>query len=383
DLSGWLPRVDNQWSDFWASQKRSSKYARFYVRLEQFRVFVDSIKPSDKPTLYFMHSMMPHAPWLVLASGKEYEPQELHLSGEKSRRHTWRGDRWAVESDYLRHLLQVGYVDSMLGQLIQKLKEAGLYDKSLIAVTADHGICFNANQSRKSRRHVTAENYSCLLPVPLFIRYPGQKQGSINDGNVQTIDILPTMADMLKVHLPGRIDGISALNPAANQRKAKIGYASNYEAFRFPRIINTMDEVQHKLSLFGNGDSLLWLMALPESAAIGKKTSDFPVKEANIEAELFGENTYQNVDLNSRYVPSLIGGQLLVGKGNSRNFVLGISVNGAIRAVTQTFTVGKEVQGFAAIVPESSFNNGKNEIEVFDMTSNSGELLRIPFKRTQ
>ncbi|HEY4490340.1 MAG TPA: hypothetical protein VI958_00015, partial [Acidobacteriota bacterium] len=67
DLSGWLPRVDNQWSDFWASQKRSSKYARFYVRLEQFRVFVDSIKPSDKPTLYFMHSMMPHAPWLVLA----------------------------------------------------------------------------------------------------------------------------------------------------------------------------------------------------------------------------------------------------------------------------------------------------------------------------
>jgi hypothetical protein len=377
ELADWLPRVDNQWTDFWASKKRSSKYARFYVRLEQYGIFLNAIQPSAKPGLYVIHSMMPHAPWLILPSGKEYEPDELQLSREPSRRQTWRGDKWAMEGDYLRHLLQVGYVDQMVGQLIQRLKQANLYDTSVIAITADHGICFNPNQVRKARRHVTADNADCLLPVPLFIRYPGQKAGTIDDSPLQTIDIVPTLADLLKVELPSGVNGISAFNPKVNRRTDKIAYSSKYIPFNFPRDIDFMGVVRRKISLFGNAQSPYWLMALAQSSAIGKNTGEFTIQPSKLKAELFGSEAYKNVNVNSRYIPSLIGGQLPAEKSKANGLVLAISINGTICGVTQTFAVSDSVQGFAAIVPENSFRNGKNVIEIFQTTSNPRELREV------
>ena len=112
---------------------------------------------------------------------------------------TWTGTEWEVIQGYQRHLLQLGYVDKLIGELTAKLKEAGLYDASLIIIAADHGVAFRA---RKKRRHITEATISDIVSIPFFIKLPGQESGVVSDRNVETIDILPTVADVLNISVP-------------------------------------------------------------------------------------------------------------------------------------------------------------------------------------
>ncbi len=52
----------------------------------------------------------------------------------------WSEDRWAVTQSHQRHLAQVQYADHIVGQVMARLEEAGIYDEAIVVVTADHGI---------------------------------------------------------------------------------------------------------------------------------------------------------------------------------------------------------------------------------------------------
>src|SRR5690606_14388112 len=49
--------------------------------------------------------------------------------------------------------------------------------------------------------------------VPLFVKEPGQQTGSVSDENTSTLDVLPTVADVLEVETPWEVDGTSLLGP--------------------------------------------------------------------------------------------------------------------------------------------------------------------------
>ena len=63
-------------------------------------------------------------------------------------------------------------------------------------VAADHGVSF---MKARERRRLTRGNIGEIAPVPLFIKAPGQKQGKVDDASVETIDILPTILDILNI----------------------------------------------------------------------------------------------------------------------------------------------------------------------------------------
>ena len=111
-----------------------------------------------------------------------------------------------------------GFTDRLLGRLIARLRETGLWDRALVVVTADHGVSFRVGQA--DGRAVTPENVEDIAPVPLFVKAPGQRTGRVSTRPVQTIDILPTIADELGVDLPWRVDGRSAEGPAPAGRPA-------------------------------------------------------------------------------------------------------------------------------------------------------------------
>ena len=94
-----------------------------------------------------------------------------------------------------------------------------MFDRSLIVVTADHGVSFVPGQPF---RGICQEIYPETLSVPLFVKLPGQHEGRASDRNVEAIDILPTIADVLKIRLPWETRGSSAsgrgLAAAAGQR---------------------------------------------------------------------------------------------------------------------------------------------------------------------
>jgi hypothetical protein len=59
----------------------------------------------------------------------------------------------------------------------------------------------------------TSGNYQQILWTPLFVKYPGQATGKVDDRPAQSIDILPTVAQVLGTKVPWKIDGTSLLGP--------------------------------------------------------------------------------------------------------------------------------------------------------------------------
>ena len=84
--------------------------------------------------------------------------------------------------DYLRHhneqrqLLQLGFADRLLGRLIARLKREGIYDDTLVVVTADHGFAWKVGVD--TRRSVSLSNIDELGSVPMIVKRPGQHAGT-------------------------------------------------------------------------------------------------------------------------------------------------------------------------------------------------------------
>lgn len=170
--------------------------------------FISSIKnySGNKPPFFFMHNVIPHVPWVYLPSGKRYTTSKSsEVPGLNLQEENWGDNEWLVIQAYQRHILQTIYVDKMVGEIIKALEESGLYEKSMIIITADHGVSFWASQSR---RGVTGNPESDIINIPLFVKYPN----SVNDGFISyskssSRDILPTIAKVLGAKLNFDVDG--------------------------------------------------------------------------------------------------------------------------------------------------------------------------------
>src|SRR6266511_574854 len=127
--------------------------------------FLDSIQASDpQPTLYFLHVLMPHVPWRYLPSGSQYPYRNFNGNGMQDNKDWGPG---IMDENHERHLLQLAYTDKLIGQLVQRLKEQGMYDKSLLLLTADHGEGFTVGNKTRS---LGDRNAHSLMWVPLFIK---------------------------------------------------------------------------------------------------------------------------------------------------------------------------------------------------------------------
>ena len=80
-------------------------------------------------------------------------------------------------------------------------------------MTADHGAAFETGEPI---RGVSEANADSVLWVPLLVKPPGQTTGRIDDRPAHTVDVLPTMAEILDLHLPDGVDGASLLGPEPN-----------------------------------------------------------------------------------------------------------------------------------------------------------------------
>ena len=341
-------------------------------RARQFEEFVHSISPSEHPALYFLHILLPHSPLIYLPSGKRYAVDSgLHgLISDK-----WGADESKVIKSYQRFLLQVGFMDLLIGKLVAHLKSVGLYDPSLIVITADHGVSFRPNDFR---RPLTKTNYGDIAAVPLFIKEPNQRQGVISDWNVESIDILPTIADILDIHLPWKADGRSAIDHSQPEREKKVIYYNNAEK-RFMFDSNfwvKYSGLKRKLDLFGSGARNYGLFKIgPHSELVGKHLNELILSgDSGVAVEFDQAGLYEQFDPESPFIPAQIAGVIIPGKLGEEKLDLAISVNTTIQAVMRSYSPNSGVQEFSAIVPESSFREGKNHIELFVISKN-GERL--------
>lgn len=100
------------------------------------------------------------------------------------------------ETEYLKSLYngEIAYVDQKVGELIEILKRNGLYENTMIIITADHGEHFGEHGLWS---HV-ASLYREIVEVPLIIKFP-REYGYVGevDAITQLVDIFPTVEDLV------------------------------------------------------------------------------------------------------------------------------------------------------------------------------------------
>ena len=178
------------------------KYAESSVG--QFMTSLRPAAPSARPKLDFLHVELPHYPWRFLPALQRF-PYSIGDPPGESYLGLW-PSRPALEAAHERHLLQVGAVDTLLGRIVARLKAIGAYDDSLVMVTADHGSSF---QLGEPARNPSANNLSDIAWTPLFVKYPHQAHGVVDDHRAESIDVVPTIAKVVGARRAPRFDGVS------------------------------------------------------------------------------------------------------------------------------------------------------------------------------
>lgn len=115
----------------------------------------------------------------------------------------------------------INYVDAQVGSLVDKLRQSGMYDETLIVVTSDHGEEF---LDHGRLLHLNG-HYEEMVRVPLVVKFPGGRWAGrrVTEGLIATTDIMPTILEELDVPIHSDAMGESFLPLVAEGRRSRTG----------------------------------------------------------------------------------------------------------------------------------------------------------------
>jgi hypothetical protein len=350
-------------------------------RPARFEQWLQSIDGTVDRTLYFKHILLPHIPWQYLPDGRVYmqsgtEPIPGMVGPESF------SDPWLLQQGYQRHMLQAAYSDRLLGQLIARLKQQGIYDKALIVVTADNGESFL--HAGHDRHIADSETFTDIASTPLLIKRPYQRRGGYDDRHVRTFDVVPTMADAVGISMPWKVMGRSIFtSPVPEQvdvyreQGLKGGiYSLGLTAYEGVR----RAALAQKIALFGSNGRGPGLFGIgPNRELIGRSVAELsPSGTGPYRGTLKPEvsDALDKVDTRSSFVPAAITGTI-DGAGADRGMPLALALNGKIAAVGSSLKVdGDDRVWFSFLAPPDAFRDGANDVQVFTVAG-SGTAPRL------
>jgi Arylsulfatase A and related enzymes len=333
----------------------------------------NSITDSKKPTLYYMHAILPHVPYVTLPSGRLYNVVDPDLATAPNGR--WLAD-WAARQTEERYLLQVGYTDRALGVVLKRLRETGIYDKALVIVTADHGCSYHTGGNL--RRLPTSTNLDDIAFIPLFVKLPGQTKGKIDDSFVRSIDILPTIARVLHTKARWHVDG----KPLVGRRLPANGTVSVQSGPTWVSMplhalrIQRLQTLKLKAETFGSGSFSSIYRVGPHRSLLGRNVSALSVRTSSTNGAKLANPSRSDlkaVDPSALVVPVFFQGT--ISGQHTSQLDLAIALNGKIQAVTQTYSQDDATR-FEAMVPETALQSGTNSVTVYAVNS-SGHALKL------
>ena len=356
-LTETLPPVTEDWAQFGRDDSTRSEEIQD-GREGLFETFVSSI--DGRPgRMHFIHSMLPHMAFEYVPSGRRYRRPDYESMIYRRSRLFERSSPAYADSVHQRHLAQVGFVDHLLGDLIARLRSVGAYDQALVIITADHGASYREG---RSRRDPGDRNLSDIIRVPLLIKLPGQRRGEVVDRIVETVDILPTILDVVGARASFHLDGRSLVDgraPARTSRTFILRNRANVEVRSVDELsVQSAESLARKESRFGRGD-LTGLYAPPTARhLLGASRSTLHVA-SDVRVSIRGRAHFQAVNLAADPLPLYVGG--LLDTTRAEPLTVAVVVNGVVAAVTHSYRE-RGAHRFGTLIPETSLRNGRNVV---------------------
>lgn len=374
-LADHLPPIDTSWGDFEATSGGFDPTEEFRETLQSdprrpVDRFIEEIRGFDGelPPLFYLHALIPHHPWQLLPDGSRY-PIVFASNPAASDGGGWNADEFLVAQSAQRHLLQVGYADRVVGEVVAALEEAGIYQESLVFVVADHGISFTPGVEH--RREITPSTVGEIAAIPLFVKPPGGTAGVVDGRRALTIDILPTVAHVLGADLTSAMAGFSLLGPAP-ERTETTTFGPEGAVTYGPQGEEKLEAASNLESLVPNGDP--WAVRPAGSPDLMGERIDLSALDASsLRGRIADPSLYQNIDVYSGVVPVRVDGYLYGDLDGTE--VVAVSVNGVVGAVTRSYSFEGESL-FQAMIPPELLVDGPNTIGLVEV-GEDGTLSRI------
>lgn len=187
------------------------KFETYEERKSLHNLFINEIKnfinkKFKQPQFLWIHTIVNHLPYLP--------PNTLKFSEKKINYLNYRGLSKLVNyycAKNLKSLFIESFktTDKLIENIILNLEKNKYLQNSIIIVTADHGEEF---MEKGYYGHNINSSSDILLKVPLIFYSPKNFKNKIISAPISTIDILPTITDLLNINKPDTAQGISLKN---------------------------------------------------------------------------------------------------------------------------------------------------------------------------
>ena len=213
-----------------ADPRDEKSYAKFTSKeyspdlmFDELMNFVDRSK--NDPFALFWTTPVPHVP---LQAPEKWVKYYVDKFGDEE---PYLGNKGYYPCRYPRatYAAMITYWDEQIGKLVQKLKDLGLYENTLIIFTSDNGATYNGGSD--SQYFKSAHPFDCMagwgkgslreggIRAPMIACWPAKiKAGTSSDLLSAFWDMMPTMCDVAGVKSPAT-DGISMLSTFLGQDK--------------------------------------------------------------------------------------------------------------------------------------------------------------------
>ena len=326
---------------------------------------------SAEPSVNFVHVMLPHHPYLLTPWGERTIPRTW-LPDEMSRGTTALppaddpGYEFTFQQVYALQSMQIGVIDQLVGETIDHLDATGAWDDALLVVTSDHGI--DTTPPGFTRRG-DATNTDELYRIPLFIKAPGQSTGRIDDAPASTVDVLPSIVDLLDVDADWRFEGHSLFDgsqPLIERRvtsdvDAAVAVAAAH-AERYPRGEGWAD-----LAAVGEAEDLV-------GDRVGDHVVGVPSERSWIADQ---EDLLADLSVSDGRVPYLMRGTVTGSEDRPPQLV--ISLNGRIAGAVGAYRRDDDGWLMSGVMAPY-FVDGPNDVVAYEVERSGGTVTLHPLR---
>lgn len=182
-------------------------------------------------------------------------------------------DREAVKREIRDYYAIISHLDSTVGDIIETLKETGMYDDTIILFSADNGLAVGEHGLLGKQN-----TYEHSIKVPFIISGPGIPKNETRDNYIYLFDIFPTLCDYAGLPVPESVEGIS-FKAAIEDKEARTRECI-YAVFADK--VRSVKDYEYKLIEYKCGDM--------------RRTQLFCIKEDPYEqCDLFWNEEYQPI----------------------------------------------------------------------------------------
>jgi len=138
----------------------------------------------------------------------------------------------------------IAYIDSLIGEVREDLRNKGLLEKTVIIIAADHGESLGEHEETAHGFFI----YDATVSVPLIVHVPSARlQGRVVESQVENIDIMPSLLQILGLPVPRDVQGTSFIPLVLGRapKARRLAYSESY----FPRYHYGWSELKSVSSL--------------------------------------------------------------------------------------------------------------------------------------